>query len=61
MDLSSRVAIVVFILVPQSKLLRKSLMDHLIGHLLTHTLEDIYTTFTYRSSKKKEGGGCFNT
>lgn len=38
-DLSSWVAIVVLVLVPQSKLLWECVLDHLISHLLTHTLD----------------------
>lgn len=36
---SSGVTVVVFVLVPQSKLLWESVLNHLIGHLLTHSLE----------------------
>ena len=37
--LSSWVAVVVLVLVPQSKLLWECLLDHLVSHLLTHTLD----------------------
>lgn len=36
--LSSWISIVVLVLIPQSKLLWECLLDHLVSHLLTHTL-----------------------
>lgn len=48
--LSSWVTIVVFVLVPHSKLFWERLLDHLIGHLLTYTLGNDNKSFTVDAS-----------
>lgn len=57
--LSSWVAVVVLVLVPQSKLLWECLLDQLIGHLLTHTLDKDSRTESLCQRHKQLTGQTF--
>lgn len=53
--LSSRIAVVVLVLVPQDELFRECLLDHLVSHLFTHALCEDSRGFVL-ITKRKRGG-----